>query len=238
MRFLASVFFSGINPNEPESYSKRFSNLVSNCNTANLGYKSGIHGVDSWKKNGRPKISCYCPFNTSFWFPLKQTTVNIVFGWFLKHPEPRKRDDKVGELARDCRELRNCGSQIFMVLNGSSATFLVRNSAINLAVRNIAELRRCGLKLRMPTFAFYCTSLLKFWHSQITVQDTHSLCLNYLLSGGPCLFSSWLYSFYTCCLQFGFSPLFLAFFEFFCHRWHCIGLVKIMLFNNSSEVSF
>jgi hypothetical protein len=31
--------------------------------------------------------------------------------------------------------------------------FLVRNpSAIDLVVRNIAELRRCGLKLQMPTF--------------------------------------------------------------------------------------
>jgi hypothetical protein len=97
------------------------------------------------KKNRRPKISCYCPFNASFCFPLKQTIVNIVFGLFLKHPEPRKRDDKVGELAGDCRELRNCGSQILKV----------RNSAIDLAVRNIAELRRCGLKLRMPTFDIY-----------------------------------------------------------------------------------
>jgi hypothetical protein len=42
-----TLFFSGINPNEPEAYSKRFSNLVSNRNTANLGYESGIHGVDS-----------------------------------------------------------------------------------------------------------------------------------------------------------------------------------------------
>ncbi len=33
--------------------------------------------------------------------------------------------------------------------------FLVRNSAIILVVRNIAELRKCGLKLRMPTFACY-----------------------------------------------------------------------------------
>jgi hypothetical protein len=33
--------------------------------------------------------------------------------------------------------------------------FLVRNSAIGLAVRNIAELRRCGLKLRMPIFGYY-----------------------------------------------------------------------------------
>jgi hypothetical protein len=30
--------------------------------------------------------------------------------------------------------------------------FLVRNSAIDLVVSNIAELRRCGLKLRMPRF--------------------------------------------------------------------------------------
>jgi hypothetical protein len=37
--------------------------------------------------------------------------------------------------------------------------FVVCNSAIDLVVRNIAELWRCGLKLRMPTFAIrkYCT---------------------------------------------------------------------------------
>jgi hypothetical protein len=33
--------------------------------------------------------------------------------------------------------------------------FLVRNSAIVLVVRNIAELRRCGLTLRMPSFGDY-----------------------------------------------------------------------------------
>ncbi len=33
--------------------------------------------------------------------------------------------------------------------------FLVCNSAINLVVGNIAELQRCGLKLKMPTFAKY-----------------------------------------------------------------------------------
>ncbi len=32
--------------------------------------------------------------------------------------------------------------------------FLVRNSAIVLVVHNIAELRKCGLKLRMPTFGW------------------------------------------------------------------------------------
>ncbi len=48
--------------------------------------------------------------------------------------------------------MRNCGSHILKVRNRSSATFLVRNSAIDLVVLNIAELRRCGLELRMPTF--------------------------------------------------------------------------------------
>jgi hypothetical protein len=59
---------------------------------------------------------------------------------------------KVVKLAGDGRELQNCGSQILKVRNRSSTPFLVRNSAIDLIVRNIAELRRCGLKLRMPTF--------------------------------------------------------------------------------------
>ncbi len=34
-----------------------------------------------------------------------------------------KRDKKVAELAGDCRELRNCGSQILKFRNRSSATF-------------------------------------------------------------------------------------------------------------------
>ncbi len=59
------------------------------------------------------------------------------------------------KLAGDRKELRNSGSQILKVRNPNSAAFSVRNSAINLVVRNVAELRRCGLKLRMPTFAKY-----------------------------------------------------------------------------------
>jgi hypothetical protein len=51
--------------------------------------------------------------------------------------------------------MRNCGSQSSKVRNRNSATFLVRNSAIDLVVRNIAELRRCGINLRTPTFAVY-----------------------------------------------------------------------------------
>ncbi len=38
--------------------------------TPNLWYESGIHmGSIHVKKNQRPKISCYCPFKASFWFP-------------------------------------------------------------------------------------------------------------------------------------------------------------------------
>jgi hypothetical protein len=62
------------------------------------------------------------------------------------------------KLAGDGRELRNCGSQILKVRNRSSATFLVRNSEIDLVVRNIAELRRCGLKLRMLTFGHHAAT--------------------------------------------------------------------------------
>jgi hypothetical protein len=65
-----------------------------------------------------------CPFNASFWFPWKQTIVYIVSGWFAKDPElKKKRYYKVGELAGDCKELRNCGSQILKVRNGTSSTF-------------------------------------------------------------------------------------------------------------------
>ncbi len=45
------------------------------------------------------------------------------------------------KLAGDGTELRNCGSQILKVRNRNSATFLVRNAAIDLVVRNIAEMR-------------------------------------------------------------------------------------------------
>jgi hypothetical protein len=44
-------------------------------------------------------------------------------GDFYKHPELRKRDWKVAELAGYCRELQNCGSQILKVRNRISATF-------------------------------------------------------------------------------------------------------------------
>ncbi len=66
-------------------------------------------------------------------------------------------------------ELRNCGSQILKVRNSSSATFLVRNSAIVLVVHNIEELRRCGLKLRMPTFVHYSvnTTHAKKWYGLV-----------------------------------------------------------------------
>jgi hypothetical protein len=55
---------------------------------------------------------------------------------FSNHPELRKREQKVVKLAGDGTELRNCGSQILKVRNRSSAAFLVRNSAIDLVVRN------------------------------------------------------------------------------------------------------
>jgi hypothetical protein len=60
---------------------------------------------------------------------------------FKNHLELRKRDYKVVKLAGDGTELRNCGSQILKVRNRNSATFLVRNAAIDLVVRNIAEMR-------------------------------------------------------------------------------------------------
>ncbi len=50
-------------------------------------------------------------------------------------------------------ELQNYVSPISKVCNRSSATFFfVRNSATGSEVHNIAELRKCGLKLWMPTF--------------------------------------------------------------------------------------
>ncbi len=80
------------------------------------------------KKNWRPKISCYCP---------------VEIDDFM-NPELRKRDYKVGELARDFRELRNCGSQIFKVRNRISATFFspqFRNQFSSPQYCGIAEVR-------------------------------------------------------------------------------------------------
>ncbi len=64
------LFLPWINPIwTPESHSKRFSSLVSNSNTPNLGNESEIHkGSIHEKKNCRPIILCYCPFNASFCF--------------------------------------------------------------------------------------------------------------------------------------------------------------------------
>jgi hypothetical protein len=60
-------------------------------------------------------------------FPLRQIIVN-----------------KVGELAGDCRELRNCGSQILKVRNRRSATFFspqFRNRIGSPQYCGIAEVR-------------------------------------------------------------------------------------------------
>jgi hypothetical protein len=64
-----------------------------------------------------------------------------------------KRDKKVAdwqETAESCKivEVKFWTSAITV-----PQIFLVRNSAIDLVVRNIAELWRCGLKLWIPTFA-------------------------------------------------------------------------------------
>ncbi len=55
-----------------------------------LGYESGIRSIH--EKHQRTKISCYCPFKASFWFPYKQTVLKIFFVYLLNHPELRKRD--------------------------------------------------------------------------------------------------------------------------------------------------
>jgi hypothetical protein len=52
--------------------------------------------------------------------------------------------NKVGELAGDCRELGNCGSQILKVRNHSSATFFspqFRNQIGSLQYCGIVEVR-------------------------------------------------------------------------------------------------
>jgi hypothetical protein len=75
------------------------------------------------KKVGGKKISYNFPFKASFWFPEKQTVLEIFLVDFQNHPELRKRYQKVAELAGACRELRDCGSQLLKVRNRSSATF-------------------------------------------------------------------------------------------------------------------
>jgi hypothetical protein len=51
--------------------------------------------------------------------------------------------------------------------------FLVRNSAVDLPIRNIAELRRCGLKLRMPTFANNDNHFASFF---LRKKDPNNIC--------------------------------------------------------------
>jgi hypothetical protein len=56
--------------------------------------------------------------------------------------------------------------------------FLVRNSAIDLVVRNIAELRSCGLKLRMPTFVNFTPTIgswVSFTAAQVCQYDREQL---------------------------------------------------------------
>jgi hypothetical protein len=78
-----------------------------------------------------------------------------IFGWFFK---PSWAEEKRLESSRTSRGLRKVAE--FRKSNWRSTIvvpelFLVRNSAIDFNVRNVAELRRWGLKLRMPTFVFY-----------------------------------------------------------------------------------
>ncbi len=78
--------------------------------------------VNSWKKQQRKnlvQLSLY----SKFWVSRETVSSTNIFGWFLNHPELRKKDQKVAELAGDCREMRNCGSQILKVCNRSSAPF-------------------------------------------------------------------------------------------------------------------
>jgi hypothetical protein len=59
----------------------------------------------------------------------------------MKIKKLRKRNYKVGELAGDCRELRNCGSQILKVRNRSSATPQFRNRFGSPQYCGVAEVR-------------------------------------------------------------------------------------------------
>jgi hypothetical protein len=109
------------------------------------------------KKIGGKKYRVTVP---SFWFPEKQTVLKIFLVDFLNHPELRKRYQKVVGIGRRLQRVAELRKSNFL---RSAITvlqlFLIRNSAIDLVVRNIAELRRCGLKLRMPSFD--CTYVLQ-----------------------------------------------------------------------------
>jgi hypothetical protein len=45
---------------------------------------------------------CNCPFKASFWFPEKQTVLQIFLLDFYNQPELRKRYQKVTEFAGYC----------------------------------------------------------------------------------------------------------------------------------------
>jgi hypothetical protein len=79
MRFSASVFFVYQPHMTPESYSKRFSNSVSNRNTPNLGYESEIHMKSIYEKKLEAKNLVLLSFQCKFLLPLRQTIVKIVF---------------------------------------------------------------------------------------------------------------------------------------------------------------
>jgi hypothetical protein len=77
-----------------------------------------------------------------------------VFGWFLKPCWAEEKGLQSGGTGRRMQRLAELRKSNFAGLQSQFCDFfLFRNSAIDLVVRNISELRRCGLKLRMPTFA-------------------------------------------------------------------------------------
>jgi hypothetical protein len=80
------------------------------------------HGILSIhiKKLEGSKISCYFPLRQVFFISRGTDSFENIFGWFLK---PSWAEEKGLELAGDCGELRNCGSQKLKVCNRSSATF-------------------------------------------------------------------------------------------------------------------
>ncbi len=130
-----------------------------------------IHG-----KKVRPKISCYCPFKARFCFQ-RNRRFSKYFWLILKLSCAEEKGLEISGTGRRLRRVVELQKSNFEALqpqfrNHSSTTivpqlFLVRHSAIALVVRNIAELRRCGLKLRMPNFAFQSVFLSLGWFFKI-----------------------------------------------------------------------
>jgi hypothetical protein len=97
------------------------------------------------KKKSEVKNLVQLSLSGKFFISRETDSSKNIFNWFLK---PSWAEEKVPESCRIGRRLRIVAELRKSKFEGPQSqfrNFLVRNSAIDLVVRNIAELRRCGL---------------------------------------------------------------------------------------------